>query len=114
MRQYLPIFPPFFSGACTLRMERKAGWGMIAVGGWQDLYQAAMLELSPEQLRLRINAAEKSIHQRIAELRRDDSNSAPELRDLDDALRGLRVLASTECVSPAPTTSCSSHGETIS
>jgi hypothetical protein len=67
--------------------------------GWQELYRAAMLELRPEQLRLRIDDAEKAIQQRIAELRQGDSSSAEELRALDDALRGLRVLASTECKS---------------
>jgi len=73
---------------------------MITTGNWRDLYQAAMLELRPEQLQHRIDDAEKAILQRIAELRQDDSNSMEELRALDDALRGLRVLASTECKPP--------------
>jgi hypothetical protein len=64
---------------------------------WQDLYQAALLELRPEELRLRIEVAERAIQQRIAELRRDDSSSSDESQALDDALEGLRVLASTEC-----------------
>jgi hypothetical protein len=68
------------------------------ITNWRDLYQAAMLELRPEQLSLRISEAEKAIHQRTTELRRDDANSVTELRELEDALRGLRVLASTECV----------------
>jgi hypothetical protein len=94
--------------------ERKARWGMIAHGNWRDLYQAAMLELCPEQLWLRIKVAEKSIQQRIVELQPCDSNSLSELRELDDALRGLRVLASTECLVSLPTTSYSPQGETIS
>jgi hypothetical protein len=64
---------------------------------WQELYQAALIELRPEELRRRIEDAEKAILARIAELRRDDSSSADELRALDDAMRGLRVLAATEC-----------------
>jgi hypothetical protein len=78
---------------------------MITIGNWRDLYQAAMLELRPEQLQHRIDDAEKAILQRIAELRQDDSNSMEELRALDDALRGLRVLASTECKPPQSTLS---------
>jgi hypothetical protein len=68
--------------------------------GWRELYQAALLELHPEELRTRIDDAEKAIQQRITELRQDDSSSNEELRALDDALRGLRVLISTECKSP--------------
>ena len=52
---------------------------------WRELYRAALLELRPEELRPRIDEAEKAIQERIVELR------------LEDALRGLRVLAATEC-----------------
>ncbi len=68
--------------------------------GWQDLYRAAMLELRPDELRRRIDDAEKAIQQRIVELGHDDSSSEEECRAIDDALRGLRVLASMECKSP--------------
>lgn len=71
--------------------------------GWRELYQAAMLELRPEELQQRIDEAERAILQRFAELRLDDSGSAEESRALDDALRGLRVLASTECKVPQST-----------
>jgi hypothetical protein len=66
-------------------------------GAWQELYHAALLELRPEELRQRIDNAERAIQQRVAELRRNDSTSAGELQALDDALRGLKVLVSTEC-----------------
>jgi hypothetical protein len=56
-----------------------------------------MLELRTEDLRRRIDDAEKAIQQRIAELSRSDSSSGEERRAIDDALRGLRALASTEC-----------------
>jgi hypothetical protein len=65
--------------------------------GWRELYQAALLELRPEELRQRIDSAERAILQRIAELRQNDSSSVEESQALDDALRGLRVLANTEC-----------------
>jgi hypothetical protein len=67
---------------------------------WPELYRDALLELRPEELPRRINDAEKAILQRIAELRRDDYDSEEESRALDDALRGLRVLARTECNLP--------------
>jgi hypothetical protein len=68
--------------------------------GWQQLYQAAMLELRPDELRRRIDDAEKAIQQRIVELTRDDSSSPEERRAIENALRGLRDLASTECKPP--------------
>jgi len=67
---------------------------------WQELYKAALLEVRPEELRQRIGDAEKAIQQRIAELRRNNSSSETESQALDDALRGLRVLANTECKPP--------------
>jgi hypothetical protein len=72
---------------------------------WRELYHAAMLELRPEELLQRIDDAEKAIQGRIAELRQDDSDSREESRALDDALRGLRVLASMECKSSRSTLS---------
>jgi len=73
--------------------------------GWQELYKAAMLELRPDELRRRIDDAEKAIRQRIVELTRNDSSSEEERRAIEDALRGLRALASTECKSPLSTPS---------
>ena len=67
---------------------------------WQELYRAALLELRPEELRRRIDDAEKAIQQRIAELKQNDSDSWEESCALDDALRGLRVLAGMECKPP--------------
>jgi hypothetical protein len=67
---------------------------------WQELYQAAMLELRPEELPRRIAAAEKAIQQRIAELSRNDSSSEEERRTIEDALHGLHALVTTECKPP--------------
>lgn len=82
--------------------------------GWRELYQAALLELRPEELRRRIDDAERAIRQRIVGLRHADSSAEEESRALDDALRGLHVLASTECKSPQPTLSGSAQTEVIS
>jgi len=71
--------------------------------GWQELYQAAMLELRPDELRRRIDDAEKAIQQRIVELTQNDASTEEERRAIEDALRGLRALASTECKTPLST-----------
>jgi hypothetical protein len=78
---------------------------------WQELYRAALIELRPEELRARIDAAEIAIQQRASKLRQNDSNPEEEARALDDALRGLRVLVSTECRPPRPTPSVLAQGE---
>ena len=72
---------------------------------WEELYRAALLELRPEELRQRIEIAEKAIQGRIIELRLNDSSSLEESQALEDALRGLRVLAGTECKPPRSTLS---------
>jgi hypothetical protein len=82
--------------------------------GWQELYQSALLELRPEELRRRIDDAEKAIQQRIVELSRDDSSSEEERRAIEDALRGLRVLAITECKPPLATRSGLAQNEPTS
>lgn len=66
---------------------------------WRELYQAALLEFRREELQQRISEAETAIGQRIADLRQSDSSSEEERRALDDALRTLRLIASTECKS---------------
>lgn len=64
---------------------------------WRDLYKAALLELHPEELRGRIQAAEKAIELKIAEMKQGESTTDGERQEIDDALRGLHVLANTEC-----------------
>jgi hypothetical protein len=88
---------------------------MTMTVAWQELYRAALLELRPEELRQRIDVAEKAIQQRSAELlRQNDFSSGEELQALDDALRGLRVVASTECKPPRSTVSGLSRREATS
>ena len=64
---------------------------------WQEKYTEAMLELNREELPRRIDAAEKAIYQRVEELKGTVTSSAEELWAINDALRGLRLLAKTEC-----------------
>jgi hypothetical protein len=92
----------------------RLGGTMNTQVGWRDLYRRALLELRSEELRMRIDDAERAIRQRIGELRDADSSSEEESRALDDALRGLQVLASTECKSQQSTLSGLTQTEVIS
>jgi hypothetical protein len=65
--------------------------------GWQKEYTEALLELNRKELPWRIEAAEKIIYQRLEELKNAGAASTEELWAINDALRGLRVLAKTEC-----------------
>ena len=72
---------------------------------WREKYTEAMLELNPEELPARIAAAEKAIQQRIEELEGSNlegsnEDTEEELWALNDAVRGLRVLAQAECRAP--------------
>jgi hypothetical protein len=55
---------------------------------WRELYSAAILELDPVLLQVRVKAAEDAINARLAnaQIPRD------ERRDMDDALSSLRGL----------------------
>jgi hypothetical protein len=65
--------------------------------GWQELFRAAMLEVRPEELPKRIDAAEEAIRQRSEELNRASPCSKEEQQAMADALRALRVVVQTEC-----------------
>jgi len=64
---------------------------------WRELYKAALLEVDPEHLRRRIDAAEKAIHERSEQLRQAGSPANEEQGAMADAVRALRVLAQSEC-----------------
>jgi hypothetical protein len=64
---------------------------------WQKLYQAALLEVQPEELHRRVGIAERAIQQRIEELKYAGPDSSEEQQAIADAQRALRVLAETEC-----------------
>jgi hypothetical protein len=57
----------------------------------------ALLEVQPEELGRRIEAAEEAIYQRIEELNQTGAQSVEEQQAIADALRALRFLARTEC-----------------
>ena len=69
---------------------------MIPQPSWQELYQAAFLESRPQDLRRRIDAAEKAIRDQIAALQPSDPMAVQECLALEDALRGLRSLERSE------------------
>jgi hypothetical protein len=92
------LFPPFFSVRCMLHLgETEVEKRMTTKPGWQELFQAAMLEVLPEELPQRIAAAEEAIRQRSEALDGSSSCSSEEQQAIADALRALRVLAQTEC-----------------
>jgi hypothetical protein len=64
---------------------------------WQEHYKAALLELRPVELRLRIETAEAAIHQRLREIENSADGDSDERHAIDDALRSLRTLIRTEC-----------------
>jgi len=64
---------------------------------WQELYKAALVELRPEELRLRIETAEGVMQRRLHELEQIGAGQSEELQALSDALRSLRTLARSEC-----------------
>jgi hypothetical protein len=81
---------------------------------WQEKYREALLALSPDELQRRIEAARKAIEQRVEERARTGDTSGEEQQAIDDAIRGLRVLARTECQTQNPERSVVSPGESAS
>ena len=55
---------------------------------WRELYKAAMLELIPELLRIRIRIAEDAINARLA----DPKIPRGERKEIESALSALRGL----------------------
>jgi hypothetical protein len=56
---------------------------------WRDLFKAAILELDPEQLQVRVRAAEDAINARASS---GSQISRTERKAMEDALATLRVL----------------------
>jgi len=56
---------------------------------WRDLYKAAILELDPEKLEVRVSAAEDAINARLSS---GSQLSRTERKAMEDALTTLRVL----------------------
>lgn len=55
---------------------------------WRILYRAAILELEPQHLELRVKAAHDAIHERIS----SDRVSVGERKEMEDALSALHIL----------------------
>jgi hypothetical protein len=70
---------------------------MTTSPSWREFYQAALLEVQREELRRRIEEAEKAIYQRSEELKQNGGPSGEERREMADAIRALRFLVQTEC-----------------
>ena len=62
------------------------------LGGWRDLYTAALFETDKSRLPARIADAEKAIVNRARELFSAGADTIEEDRALDDALYALRAL----------------------
>jgi hypothetical protein len=59
---------------------------------WQHDYQAALLELDPEKLPQRVEAAETAIFKRLQTISQGSDSNA-ERQAIEDALASLRVLS---------------------
>ena len=57
---------------------------------WQQLYQAAIMEIDPTKLSSRITEARQAIHDRAEDIL--TSSSLAEHRSINSALRTLKVL----------------------
>jgi hypothetical protein len=90
-------FQPFLvGGVCftfRMRLENEMTMNLF----WRELYKTALVEVQPERLRERIDAAEKAIRQRSDELKQAGGYAGEETAAMADALRTLRVLAQSEC-----------------
>ncbi len=58
---------------------------------WQALYRAALAESDPNKLNSRIEAARRSIQQRLEQI--EDSGDTRERQQLDNAMGSLLTLA---------------------
>jgi hypothetical protein len=70
---------------------------------WQDLYKAAMLELNPLELRVKIAVALEAMRVRDEELQQSpEPGSSEERRALADAVHNLSVLRRVELRPSSP------------
>ena len=63
---------------------------------WLELYEAAILELNPEQMRSKIRLAHEAMRERQTELRNLRDDSLQEQRAIFDALSNLLALERVE------------------
>jgi len=65
---------------------------MSATFKWQEVYKAALLETDWSKMEERIQTAEASLLRRKREFDPDHGGSLEEVKAIEDALRGLKVL----------------------
>jgi hypothetical protein len=58
---------------------------------WQTPYQAALLEHDPEKLRIKVEAAELSVFERLQQLV-GDSDHHVERAHIEEAVKALRII----------------------
>ena len=76
---------------------------MVQDAHWQDLYKAAMLELNPMELRVKIAVALEAMRLRDEELRQSPQpGSLEEGRAIADAAHNLAVLKKVELRPSSP------------
>jgi multidrug resistance efflux pump len=63
---------------------------------WKRAFQDAVFELDPTRLQPKLDAAQKAIEHRVAQVLSSGSNSPRELMELEDAKRTIRYLARHE------------------
>jgi hypothetical protein len=66
---------------------------------WQHEFQAALLELDPEKLSKRVEAAEAAIYNRLQQISQN-SDHHTERQVIEDAMASLRVLKRDELAFP--------------
>jgi hypothetical protein len=66
---------------------------------WQHDYQAALLELDPEKLAQRVEAAETAIFKRLQTISQGPDSNA-ERQAIEDAVASLRVLKQEKLAFP--------------
>jgi hypothetical protein len=92
----MQYFHPSLVEHVSSRLLEKESQHVTMYFSWQELYQAALVEVQPDELRRRIDAAEKAICQRVEQLKQAGTESGEELWAINDALRSLRGLAKAE------------------
>jgi len=76
---------------------------MASNARWQDLYEAAIVEVNPTELRNKFEVAHAVMRQRIEELQfAPDARSVDERRRIEDALKNLAVLEKFELKASLP------------
>ena len=62
---------------------------------WRELYRAAILELDPSKLSVRIEEASNALIARARELFLEAADNGEEIEDISDAMYALQALRST-------------------